>query len=81
MLKLDWMFRPRKDKGNTGFGGLLEVLANAPETIMHTVLVRTLVQYFYDENKNRVVISCYIPFIIYFIASIVYYANFMIESE
>ena len=81
MLKLDWMFRPRKNNGNIGFGGLLEVLADAPETIMDTVMVRTLVQNFYDVNKQRVVIFCYLPFIIYFIASIVYYTNFMFESE
>ena len=64
MIKLDWMYRPRKCKGNTGLGGLLELLANAPESIMHTVLVRSLVENFYDENKQRVVIYCYIPFII-----------------
>ena len=81
MIKLDWMYRPRKGNGNTGLGGLLELLSNAPESIMHTVFVRSLIENFYDENKQRVVIFCYIPFILHFIFSIIYYTNFIIEQE
>ena len=51
---------------------LVSVLANAPESILHTELVRTFIENFYGEQKRYLIGYGFIPFLIYLIATIGY---------
>ena len=48
MLLVDFIFNPKKNGGRTNFGDLAKVLAKAPESVLNTELVKTLVENFYD---------------------------------
>ena len=44
MLIIDWIYRSKKGK-ETGFGEFVEILALAPESVLSTKFVRTLIEF------------------------------------
>ena len=69
MLLVDFIFNPKKNGGRTNFGDLAKVLAKAPESVLNTELVKTLVENFYDAYFYWIFGICYIPFTIYFLSA------------
>ena len=47
MLLIDFIFNSEKNGVRTNFGDLAKVLAKAPESVLNTELVKTLVENFY----------------------------------
>ena len=54
MLIIDWIFKKNKDGEMTTFADLVEVLSRAPESVLSTQFVRTLVENFYDKERERI---------------------------
>ena len=50
------------------------------ESLFSTDMIRTLVDHFWDRYYKSVIIFCFIPFLIYMIASIVYITNYGVHG-
>ena len=71
MLFLGWVNTWADGKAAT-LQELVSVLANAPESIMQTELVRTFIDDFYDKQKKYLILRGFIPFVIYSIGNLGY---------
>ena len=80
MLLVDFIFNPKKNGGRTNFGNLARVLAKAPESVLNTELVKTLVENFYGTYFYWILGICYIPFTIYFISAS-YFFSALIDKQ
>ena len=80
MLLVDFIFNPKKNGGRTNFGDLAKVLAKAPESVLNTELVKTLVENFYGAYFYWIFGICYIPFTIYFL-SCAYFFSALIDQQ
>ena len=49
---------------------LVSVIANAPESVLHTELVRTFIENFYGDQKKNLVGYGFIPYLFYLFAAI-----------
>ena len=54
MLNIDWIFKKDKYDKESTFADLVEVLSRAPESVLSTQFVRTLVENFYDKERERI---------------------------
>ena len=80
MLVVDFIFNPKKNGGRTNFGDLAKVLAKAPESVLNTELVKTLVENFYNKYFYWIFGICYIPFVIYFLSAS-YFFSALIDQQ
>ena len=62
-------------------GAFIEVLALAPDSVLNTELVSTLIDYFYEENFKTIMIYCFAPFATYFLSTICFISYFMMRQE
>jgi len=73
MLSLDWLHGSYKGYEHAGFSDLIVELANAPHlSLFSTDLVVTLVEFFWDYYYKRIFFLCFVPYVLYFIATLVY---------
>ena len=63
----------------TTLGAFIEVLALAPNSVLNTELVSTLIDYFYEENFRNIMIYCFAPFATYFLSTICFISYFMMR--
>ena len=69
------------EKGNKAtLGELIIVLAQAYDSALNSELVKTLVDYFYQENLHTIVNRCFLPFTGYFAAIAIYTSYFMLTE-
>ena len=81
MLLVDFIFNPKKNRGRTNFGDLAKVLAKAPESVLNTELVKTLVENFYDKYFYWILWLCYIPFTIYFLSASYFFSALIDQRQ
>ena len=60
---------------------MITVLAQAPDTALNSELVKTLVNYFYQENLLIIKKYCFAPFVCYFISIATHSSYFMITED
>lgn len=81
MLQIDWVFANYGGSTNVGIRELVVALAAAPhESLFSTELVITLAEHFWARYFRAVVLRCFIPFIIYFGATLAYATEFSIKE-
>ena len=81
MLQIDWVFANYGGSTNVGIRELVVALAAAPhESLFSTELVITLAEHFWARYFRKVVISCFLPFIIYFGSTIAYATRFSTQD-
>jgi len=81
MLSLDWVHGSYKGYKEVGFRELIVELANSPhESLFSTELIVTLVEHFWNYYYNRVLVAGFIPYLFYFIATIVYSTNWAVDG-
>lgn len=81
MLSLDWIHGGYKGYKDVGFKEFIVELANAPhESLFSTELVITLVEHFWDYYYLRVLWAGFIPYSLYFIATIIYITNWAVDG-
>ena len=72
MLNITWIFA-----SGCGFRELVAALANTPhESVFSTNLVMTLVKIFEDKYIAEIKLWCFIPYILYFVFTVVFYTVF-----
>ena len=71
MLNITWIKTWTDGKCAT-LQDLVSVLANAPESVLHTELVKTFIDDFYGEQKKHLIIRGFIPFVLYLVGTIGY---------
>ena len=71
MLRTDWITH------NGSLYGLVDVFSEANSDLFKTDLFRTLMGGFWDRLKNALIISCFIPFIIFSLSNVIYLTYFM----
>jgi len=64
MLDTAWIYQDAKGE-QTDYRNLLEVLDVAPAYMLDTEFVRSLVENFYDEQKNWLILLGWFPYIAY----------------
>ena len=69
ILSITWI-KTWSDGARATIQNLVSVLANAPESVLHTELVRTFIDDFYDEQKKHLIVRGFIPFVIYLIGTL-----------
>lgn len=76
MLRIDWLFRR-----DPGFKQTVQTLANTPdESLFSSELVITLVENFWEEYYYSIVWLVLIPFVIYFLTTMVYFSTYLIDE-
>jgi len=81
MLSLDWVHANYRGYTDVGFRELIVALASAPhESLFSTELVITLIDHFWDYYFKRVFFAGFVPYIIYFICTIIYISNWAVEG-
>ena len=82
MLSLDWVHGSYKGyTSNVGFRELIIELANAPhESLFSTELIITLVEHFWDYYFIRVLFAGFIPYALYFLATIIYVTSWAVPG-
>ena len=81
MLTLGKLLYGKYKGKKTTLGTFIEVLALAPNTVLNTELVSTLIDYFYEENLQTILTNCFIPFSVYFVSTICFITYFMMRTE
>lgn len=71
ILSIVWM-KKWSDGSDATIQDLVSVLANAPESVVHTELVRTFIDDFYNVQKQHLVLRGFVPFTIYLIGVLGY---------
>ena len=71
MLNIAWI-KTWSDGKLATLQDLVSVLANAPESVLHTELVRTFIDDFYGEQKRHLIMRGFIPFVLYLISTLGY---------
>ena len=71
MLNIAWI-KTWSDGKLATLQDLVSVLANAPESVLHTELVRTFIDDFYGEQKRHLIMRGFIPFVLYLICTLGY---------
>ena len=80
VLEIDFIFAQVGDV-QMGFRELIVALANAPhESLFSTELVITLVDHFWNRYYRYIFTYCFIPFLIYFILTIVYLSKWTVHG-
>ena len=78
MLPINWLFVNAYDGTSSGFKTLVKALARAPhESLFSTDLVVTLVESFWTEYSTRVISLAFIPFMVYLLVTVRYFATYM----
>ena len=83
MLRVDWVFQPRDKRSDKStrspgdFTNLIDIMVVADDSIYKTDMVSTLVTIFWKTYRNYVIYTCLYPFIIYLIATIIYFSEFI----
>ena len=67
MFYLEWMFQ-WSDGSPANIADLAKIIKNAPEKVMDTTLVKTLVTHFYAEQKSTVIMFGFVPYVVYLIS-------------
>ena len=81
MLSLEWVHASYKGYDNVGFRELIVELANAPhESLFSTELIITLVEHFWDYYYKRIFLTGFVPYIIYFLCTIVYTTTWSVQG-
>ena len=81
MVSLGQIFEVDEKGNKVTLGKLIIVLAQASDTALNSELVKTLVDYFYQENLQTIVNSCFLPFVGYFASIATFTSYFMISEE
>ena len=80
-LTLDWVHAGYKGFQKVGFKELILALADAPhESLFSTQFIIALVQHFWDFYYKRIFFLCFVPYIIYFLSTLVYVASYAVEG-
>ena len=79
MFYLEWIFQ-WSDGSPANIADLSMIIKNAPEKVMDTTLVKTLVTHFYAEQKLTVIKFGFVPYVIYLV-SILYVFIGRLTSE
>ena len=80
MLSLGQIFGLDERGNKATLGELIIVLAQASDSALNSELVKTLVDYFYQENLHIIVNCCFLPFMGYFVAIATYTSYFMLTE-
>ena len=80
MLSLGQIFEMDERGNKATLGELIIVLAQASDSALNSELVKTLVDYFYQENLHIIVNCCFLPFTGYFAAIATYTSYFMLTE-
>lgn len=81
MLQIDWVFANYGGSTNVGIRELVVALAAAPhESLFSTELVITLAEHFWARYFRKVVIGCFIPFILYFGCTLAYATHYSTQD-
>ena len=54
MLIIDWIFKKNRKGKKTKFADLVKILSKAPESVLSTKFVKTLVENFYEKERERI---------------------------
>jgi hypothetical protein len=81
MLRIDFVFQLTRAGFTTGYGSLVQCLANADDSLFATELVKTLVMNFWDEYSKSVKRYVLLPFTIYFCSTVDYFSKFLIDRR
>ena len=81
MLHFSTLFEQDLNGNLATLGDFIEVLEQTTSIILNTELVRILVNHFYEQNLVRIIWICFIPYVIYFVAAILYFSYYMISYE
>ena len=79
MLTLGKLLYGEHNGKKATLGAFIEVLALAPNSVLNTELVSTLIEYFYEENLKIILTQCFIPFAVYFVSTISFVSYFMMR--
>ena len=81
MLSLEWLHANYNGHTNVGFRELIQELASAPnESLFGTDLIVTLVEHFWDYYYKRIFIMGFVPYIVYFVCTIIYASTFAVAE-
>ena len=80
MLSLGQIFEMDERGNKATLGELIIVLAQASDSALNSELVKTLVDYFYQENLHIIVNRCFLPFTGY-VAAIATYTSYFMLTE
>ena len=81
MLSLTWVHAQSRGYKNVGYRELIVALSLAPhESLFDTELIITLIEHFWAYYFNRVFWACFVPYIIYFVTTILYVSAWGVEG-
>ena len=59
----------------------VEVLSKAKEEVLHSDMIKKLIEHFYEENKNAILKFGFAPFATYFFSAVIYLSSDMILDK
>ena len=80
MLPSGWIFKNSSGE-DTSYQDLADVLSRTPDSLLHTDLMKTLVESFYEKQKKYILRHGFIPYTLYLAAAIVYYCGEMKDDD
>ena len=81
MLPVDWLYSKSYSGDKTGRKRLVKALSVAPhESLFSTDLVITLVDSFWANFSNTLILFAFLPFILYLIVTVKYFATYINEE-
>ena len=81
MLPVDWLYSKSYSGAKTGRKRLVKALSVAPhESLFSTDLVITLVDSFWANFSNTLILFAFLPFILYLIVTVKYFATYINEE-
>ena len=81
MLPIEWIFANYDGHTSVGFRELIVALSVSPfDSLFSTELIVTLIELFWERYYAKVFYRCFIPFIVYFLATQIFVSIYAIEG-